>query len=63
MQCEDAQRAEGVLAHETGHMAGGHVARSARSTSGVMGPMLLGLGLGILAAAGRRAGRGGGLIY
>jgi predicted Zn-dependent protease len=42
---------EGVMAHETGHIAGGHVARSGDVTKAALGPMLAGIGLGILAAA------------
>jgi predicted Zn-dependent protease len=40
----------GVIAHETGHIAGGHVARSGAMGRAAMGPMLIGLGLGVLAA-------------
>ena len=40
----------GVMAHETGHIAGGHVARSGAMGRAAMGPMLVGIGLGILAA-------------
>ncbi|HEY7901331.1 MAG TPA: M48 family metalloprotease [Caulobacteraceae bacterium] len=42
---------EGVIAHETGHIAGGHVARSGAATKAALGPMLASIGLGILAAA------------
>ena len=41
----------GVIAHETGHMAGGHLARSGDMNKAAMAPFLLTLGLGILAAA------------
>jgi predicted Zn-dependent protease len=41
----------GVIAHECGHIAGGHVARSDEMFQAGMKPMLLTLGLGILAAA------------
>ena len=41
----------GVIAHETGHIAGGHIARSGAATKAALGPMLVGIGLGILAAA------------
>ncbi|MDQ7018674.1 MAG: M48 family metalloprotease [Robiginitomaculum sp.] len=40
----------GVIAHETGHMAGGHLARSDDAMSKAMRPMILTMGLGILAA-------------
>ena len=42
---------EGVIAHETGHAAGGHNARSGDMERAAMRPFLLSLGLGILAAA------------
>jgi predicted Zn-dependent protease len=54
---------EGVLAHETGHMARGDVARVGESTRGVVGPMLLGLGLGILAAIAGAPDAAAALIY
>jgi predicted Zn-dependent protease len=40
----------GVLAHETGHIAGGHIARSGAMGHAAMGPMLVSIGLGVLAA-------------
>lgn len=42
---------EGVIAHETGHAAGGHSVRSGDMNRAAMQPFLLSLGLGILAAA------------
>lgn len=42
---------EGVIAHETGHMAGGHLARFGDGMRAATAPILLTLGLGILAAA------------
>jgi predicted Zn-dependent protease len=53
----------GVLAHETGHMAGGHVARSGDMEHAAMGPMILGIGLGILAAIAGAPDAAAGLIY
>ncbi len=44
---------EGVIAHETGHMAGGHTARSDEAISAAARPMLLSL---VLAAAAAAAG-------
>ena len=41
----------GVMAHETGHAAGGHNARSGELGRAGIRPMLLTLGLGLLAAA------------
>ncbi|MEW6596637.1 MAG: M48 family metalloprotease [Pseudomonadota bacterium] len=42
---------QGVIAHETGHAAGGHIARSGELEKAAMSPFLLTLGLGVLAAA------------
>jgi predicted Zn-dependent protease len=42
---------KGVIAHETGHMAGGHVARSGEAIDRAMRPAYLSIGLGILAIA------------
>ncbi len=41
----------GVVAHETGHMAGGDVAHSGAMGHAALGPMLAGLAMGVLAAA------------
>ena len=41
----------GVIAHETGHAAGGHIARSDEGMKGPLRTFLLTMGLGILAAA------------
>jgi len=55
---------EGVIAHETGHMARGDVARmGAESSRGVTGPMIIGLGLGILAALAGAPEAAAGMIY
>ena len=40
----------GVLAHETGHIAGGHLARSDKALEKTQTPMLIGLLLGVGAA-------------
>jgi predicted Zn-dependent protease len=63
MQCKNPNELEGVLAHETGHMARGDVARVGESSRGVIGPMLLGLGLGLLAAIAGAPDAAAGLIY
>ncbi len=39
----------GVLAHETGHIAGGHLIRDSRAISKAMVPMLIGLAAGVAA--------------
>ena len=53
----------GVIAHETGHIAGGHLARSGGFTRAAMGPMLLSVGLGVLAALAGQPGAAAGLIF
>lgn len=40
----------GVIAHETGHIAGGHLARRSDGMKAAKFPMLVGLGVGIIAA-------------
>ena len=53
----------GVIAHETGHLAGGHIARSGAAGRAAMAPMILGMGLGILAAIAGAPDAAAGLIY
>ncbi len=49
LQTSNPNELMGVIAHETGHMAGGHPARSAEMMRAGMTPMLLTMGLGVLA--------------
>jgi predicted Zn-dependent protease len=53
----------GVIAHETGHIAGGHIARSGDFGRAALGPMLLSIGLGVLAAAAGRPDAAAGLVF
>ena len=53
----------GVLAHETGHMAGGHLARSGEGEKSAMRTFFLTMGLGILAMAAGAPDAGAALIY
>ena len=53
----------GVIAHETGHIAGGHIARSGAAGRAALGPTLISLGLGILAAAAGAPDAAGALIF
>jgi predicted Zn-dependent protease len=48
----------GVIAHETGHMAGGHLTRTAESMGKIQRPMLIGmlLGIGAMIAGAPQAG-------
>jgi len=63
MQCKTPNELQGVLAHETGHMERGDDARVGESTRGVVGPMIIGLGLGILAALAGAPDAAAALIY
>jgi predicted Zn-dependent protease len=53
----------GVFAHETGHMAGGHLIRSDQGAKQALATYLLTLGLGIVAAAAGAPDAAGGLMY
>jgi len=52
----------GVIAHETGHIAGGHGARRGEAARNARGPVLLGTILGIAAAAAGAGGAGAAII-
>lgn len=53
----------GVMAHETGHMAGGHLARSDEGLRGATATYLATMGLGLLAALSGRGDAAAGLMY
>lgn len=50
LESETPNQLQGVLAHETGHLAAGHVVRSGEMSAAGMKPFLLTMGLGVLAA-------------
>jgi predicted Zn-dependent protease len=50
MESKDPNELQGVLAHEVGHLAAGHSARSGEMNAAGMKPFLLTMGLGVLAA-------------
>lgn len=52
----------GVLAHETGHIAGGHLARSREAMQQAMAPALISIGLGVLAIVSGAPDAGAALI-
>ncbi len=52
----------GVLAHETGHISGGHLARSREAAGQALGPALISIGLGVLAIAAGAPDAGAALI-
>jgi predicted Zn-dependent protease len=54
---------EGVVAHETGHIAGGHLIRGEEGAKQALATYLLTIGLGILAAAAGAPDVAGGLLY
>ena len=53
----------GVMAHETGHIAGGHLARGDQGEKQALATYLLTIGLGVLAAAAGAPDAAGGLLY
>ena len=53
----------GVIAHETGHIAGGHLVRSSEGEKQALATYLLTIGLGVLAAAAGAPEAAGGLLY
>jgi predicted Zn-dependent protease len=63
IETQSPNQLQGVIAHETGHIAGGHVARSGDIGHAALGPLLLGIGLGILAAAAGSPAGAAALLY
>lgn len=53
---------KGVLAHETGHIAGGHLARARGAQERAMVPAMVSIGLGVLALAAGAGDAGAALI-
>ena len=53
----------GVIAHETGHMAGGHIVRQAEGERQALATYLLTMGLGLVAAAAGSPETAAGLMY
>lgn len=62
MAADNPNELIGVLAHETGHIAGGHLARSREAMEQAMVPALISIGLGALAIAGGAPDAGMALI-
>ena len=63
VEAENPNQLVGVLAHETGHAAGGHIARSDEGVKHALTTFLLTMGLGIAAAAAGRPDAGAALMY
>ncbi len=62
MAAETPNELIGVIAHETGHIAGGHLARSREAVGRSMRVGLISIGLGVLAIAAGQPGAGAALI-
>ena len=63
METENPGQLRGVVAHETAHIAGGHLARMDTGSKNAMKTLLLTMGLGVLAALAGEPGLGGALVY
>ncbi|WP_340646894.1 M48 family metalloprotease [Phenylobacterium sp.] len=62
LETENPNQLQGVMAHEIGHLAGGHSARSGDMNAAGMKPFLLTMGLGVLAALAGSAEAAAGLV-
>ncbi len=62
-EAETPNQLVGVMAHETGHAAGGHIARSDEGAKSALRTFLITMGLGIAAAAAGRPDAGAALMY
>jgi predicted Zn-dependent protease len=63
IEAENPGQLRGVIAHETGHVAGAHLARMDVGGDNAMKTFLLTIGLGVLAAVAGAPELGGGLVY
>jgi predicted Zn-dependent protease len=62
LQSDNPNELQGVMAHEVGHLAGGHAFRSGDEMKAGMVPMILTMGLGVLAAIAGSGDAAAGLI-
>jgi len=62
LQAKNPNELQGVMAHEVGHLAGGHSFRSGEHQRAGMVPMILTMGLGVLAAIAGSGDAAAGLI-
>jgi predicted Zn-dependent protease len=62
LETKNPNELQGVMAHEIGHLAGAHSARSGEMTKAGMVPMILTMGLGVLAAMAGAGDAAGGLM-
>jgi predicted Zn-dependent protease len=63
MEAENPGQLRGVIAHETAHIAGAHLARMDTGAKNAMKTFLLTMGLGVLAALAGEPGAGGAMVY
>ena len=63
LESENPNQLQGVIAHEVGHLAAGHSARSGEMQRAGMQPFLLTMGLGVLAAFGGESLFGFSILY
>ena len=62
IEAETPNQLKGVIAHETGHIAGAHLARVGDGVSAAQVPMFISLGLGLIAAFAGEGGAAGALM-
>lgn len=62
VEADTPNQLRGVIAHETGHITGAHLARSGDAMSAARAPMFVSLGLGVLAALAGEGGAAGALM-
>ncbi len=62
LESKNPNELQGVMAHEIGHLAGAHSARRGEMTRAGMVPMILTMGLGVLAAMAGAGDAAGGLL-
>lgn len=62
LESETPNQLIGVIAHETGHISGAHLARVGDGISAAQAPMYISLGLGVLAALAGEGGAAGALM-
>ena len=62
LEADNPNELQGVIAHEVGHLAAGHSARSGEMNAAGMRPFLLTMGLGVLAALAGAPGAAAGLV-
>ncbi|MEA1943693.1 MAG: M48 family metalloprotease [Pseudomonadota bacterium] len=62
VEADTPNQLKGVIAHETGHITGAHLARAGDAMSAARAPMFVSLGLGVLAALAGEGGAAGALM-